>query len=404
MHSKEILSAIAALGVVSGVAAVGCKDDPVEINNAADAMQAGNCQSIPNDLVLSTTAGTAIDLSGRLSEIGGDLIVKNNGAIQSLRADNLKTIGGNFMLQNVTALASLTMPALSEVGSIEWTTLSALSEPTFGMPGVTKAKSVIIADTFVTNLDGINVQDINHMDINNNHRLSKFSTSIKTLSEALYVNSNSLNMTMEMPNLRWIANMTIANVSTFSVPSLETVNGSLRFDSNYFTTFNAPNLTEISQGDLSFVSNPQLTNISIPMLEKIGGGLTIANNTDLQKVNGLGSLADVGGAIKMRGSFDDIQLPSIDNVVGTAEFVSTEDITKSCDTLMELSGNKIQGKVTDCKGKVADANNDTSEAGDGSSGNGKGGKGDEGAASLASASMPTVVTLAALGGLVAAFL
>jgi hypothetical protein len=405
MHSKELVSAIAAFGLVSGAAALGCKDDPVEINNQADATQASNCDSIANDVVFDTMAGTDINLGGRLTEIKGSLIIKNNGAIQSLSSSSLETIGGMFQMQNVTALVSLVMPALSEVGSIEWTTLNALEEPTFGNPGITKAKSVVVQDTFVTNLDGINVQALTDMNINNNHRLSKFSTSIKTLSNALYVNSNALNMTMEMPNLEWIANMTIANVSTFSVPSLKAVNGSMRFDSNYFTNFFAPNLTETHDGDLSFVSNPQLQNISIPLLKKVGGGLTIANNTDLMKIDGLDSLADVGGAVKMRGSFDEIDLPKLNNVVGTAEFVSTEDIQDSCDKLMELSGNVIQGKVTDCRGGDAAANNDTSSAGDGNSGSGNGSSNtDDSAASLASASMSTVVTLAALGGLIAAFL
>ncbi|KAI0420656.1 hypothetical protein F5X98DRAFT_13431 [Xylaria grammica] len=404
MYSKELVSAVAALGLVSGVTALGCKDDPVEINSQADATQAAECTTITHDLVLATSAGPDIDLGGSLTEIKGSLIVKNNGLIQSLSSSSLETIGGAFQLNNVTSLASLVFPALGEVGSIDWTTLSSLQEPTFGTPGITKAESVVVADTFVANLDGLNIQNVKDMNINNNRRLSKFSTSIKTLSNAMYVTANALNMSMEMPNLEWIANMTIANVSTFSVPSLKAVNGSMRFDSNYFTEFLAANLTKIQSGDLSFVSNPQLTNISIPQLESVGGGVTIANNTELVKIDGLGSLADVGGAIKMRGSFDEIDLPSLDNVVGTAEFVSTEDITDSCDTLNKLSGGVVQGKVTECKGLVESANNDTSEAGDGSSGSGSGSGDDDSAASLASASMSTVFTLAALGGLVATFL
>ncbi|GAW12995.1 hypothetical protein ANO14919_023710 [Xylariales sp. No.14919] len=404
MYSKELVSAVAALGLVSGVTALGCKDDPVEINSQADATQAAECTTITHDLVLATSAGPDIDLSGSLTEIKGSLIVKNNGLIQSLSSSSLETIGGTFQLNNATSLASLVFPTLGEVGSIDWTTLSSLQEPTFGTPGITKAESVVVADTFVANLDGLNIQNVKDMNINNNRRLSKFSTSIKTLSNALYVTANALNMSMEMPNLEWIANMTIANVSTFSVPSLKAVNGSMRFDSNYFTEFLAANLTKIQSGDLSFVSNPQLTNISIPQLESVGGGVTIANNTELVKIDGLGSLADVGGAIKMRGSFDEIDLPSLDNVVGTAEFVSTEDITDSCDALNKLSGSVVQGKVTECKGLVESANNDTSEAGDGSSGSGSGSGDDDSAASLASASMSTVFTLAALGGLVATFL
>ncbi|TGJ82089.1 hypothetical protein E0Z10_g6667 [Xylaria hypoxylon] len=402
MYSKELVSAVAALSLISGVTALGCKDDPVEINSQADATVAAECETITHDLVLDIKAGPIIDLGGELTEIKGSLIVKNNGLLQSLSSSSLKTVGGAFQLNNVTSLTSLVFPDLGEVGSIDWTTLSSLQEPTFGNPGITKAESVIVADTFVSNLDGINVQDVTDMNINNNRRLSKFSTSIKTLSNALYVTANALNMTMEMPNLEWIANMTIANVSTFSVPSLKYVNGSMRFDSNYFTEFLAANLTEIHDGDLSFVSNPQLTNVSIPKLERVGGGVTIANNTLLTKVDGLDSLARVGGAIKMRGSFDEIDLPELNDVVGTAEFVSTEDITDSCNALEKLSGSVVQGKVTECKGLVASANNDTSDAGDGS--NSDSGNTDDSAASLSSASMSTVFTLAALGGLVATFL
>ncbi|KAK5628805.1 hypothetical protein RRF57_004520 [Xylaria bambusicola] len=386
-------------------AALGCKDDPVEVNSQADATQAADCSTIPNDLVLGPQAGPSIDLGGRLTSIGGNFVVNNNGLIQSLSSSSLEKVGGNFQLNNVTSLTSLTFPELGEVGAIDWVTLSSLQEPTFGNPGITKAKSVKVADTFVANLDGINVQVLEDMDINNNRRLSKFITSIKSLTNTLRVNANSLNMTMEMPNLESIANMTISNVSTFAIPSLQTINGSAYFDSNYFSEFFAPNLTKVQDGSLSFVSNPQLTNISIPLLKKVGGGLTIANNTALDKVNGLGSLTDVGGAIKMRGSFNEIDLPSLNNVVGTAEFVSTEDIQSSCEELNKLSGNVVQGKVTACDSDNATANNDTSTAGNGNSGSGKGGKGDDNsAASLASASLSTVFTLAALGGLVATFL
>ncbi|KAI1113029.1 GPI-anchored cell wall organization protein ecm33 [Nemania sp. NC0429] len=406
MYSKELISAVAALGLVSGAAALGCKDDPVKITSQADATQASQCQSIGHDVVVDPRSDTNIILSGQLTEIEGSLIVKNNGILQTLQSSSLRTVGGDFLLHNVTSLYDLIFPALKEVGTIDWVTLSALQEPTFGTPGITKAKSVVVADTVISNLDGINVQALTDMNINNNRRLAKFSTSIKTLSNALYVTANAVNMTMEMPNLEWIANMTIANVSTFSVPSLKTVNGSMRFDSNYFTHFLAANLTEIHDGDLSFVSNRNLQNISIPTLKRVGGGVTIANNTDLTKIDGLDSLEDVGGAIKMRGSFDEIELPKLDNVVGTAEFVSTDDIQKSCDELEKLSGSVIQGKVTTCQGNNALANNDTSSADGSGSGSGSdNGKGDDGnAASLASASMSTVITLAALGGLVAAFL
>jgi len=406
MYGKDLLVAVTALGLVSGAAAVGCRDDPVEINNQADATEISQCTSIANDVVLGVGAGPEIDLSGELTQIKGSLIAENNGLLQTLRSSSLETIGKAFQLKNVTSLTNCEFTSLGEVGSIDWATLNKLPQPNFGTKGITKAKSVTVADTFIINLNGINVQDLADMNINNNRRLTKFSSSIKTLSNALYITANGLDLEVEMPNLEWIANMTIANVSSFAVPSLKTVNGSMRFNSNYFETFTAANLTELKDGDLSFVSNGKLTNITLPQLESIGGGLTIANNTQLEEIDGLTNLKDVGGAIIMRGSFNSISLPKLDNVVGTAQFISTGDIEKSCDTLNDLSGNVVQGKVTRCESNIATANNNTSPAasdGDDESGNGSGND-DGNAASIAGVSMPTLVSLAALAGMVATFL
>ncbi|KAL7622960.1 cell wall protein Ecm33 [Parahypoxylon ruwenzoriense] len=401
MFSKQLLSAVAAFSMVSGVVSVSCDDPTATIRSAADATQVANCESIAGDVVIDRDAGPDINIGGRLQEIGGDLRAENNGLLNSLSSSSLRTVGGIFALRNVTKLSTLTFPRLGEVGSIDWATLNALPEPTFGNPGITKAKSVTIADTFIENIDGINVDSLTDMNINNNRRLTKFSTSIKSLSNTLYVQANGLNLTMEMPNLEWIANMTIANVTSFSVPSLHTVNGSMRFDSNYFTTFTAANLTEIQDGDLSFVSNPELTNISIPNLERIGGGFTIANNTGLEKLDGFGSLNEIGGAVKVRGSFTDVQLPSLKDVKGAFEVVSTEDIGSACQDMQSLDGGVVQGDFN-CKGNDANANNDTSDASSDGSGSGTGDN--QSAASPLGASMSTIVTLAALGTFFAAFL
>ncbi|KAI1107098.1 hypothetical protein F4804DRAFT_329620 [Jackrogersella minutella] len=401
MYNKQLLSAATALAMVSGVFAVGCSDPTATIKSAADATQIAECDSIKGSILIDTTAGPDIDLSGSLQEIGGDLTAENNGLLNSLKSSSLTTIGGSFALKNVTKLSTLSFPALGEVGDIDWATLNALPEPTFGNPGITKAKSVIIADTFIENIDGINVESLADMNINNNRRLTKFSTSIKSLSNTLYVQANGLNLTMEMPNLEWIANMTIANVTSFSVPSLHTVNGSMRFDSNYFTTFIAANLTQIQTGDLSFVSNPELTNISIPSLESIGGGFTIANNTGLEKLDGFGALNEIGGAVKVRGVFTDVELPSLKDVKGAFEVVSTEDITDSCNALAGDKGGVVQGDYN-CHGKDANANNDTSDASSDGSGNGTSNK--DNAAPSNVASLASLYTFVALGSLVAAFL
>ncbi|KAI1389810.1 uncharacterized protein F4822DRAFT_214643 [Hypoxylon trugodes] len=405
MFSKQLLSAATAFSMLSGVFAVGCDDPTATIKSAADATQVANCDSIEGSVLIDRNAGPDIDIGGKLSEIGGDLTAENNGLLSSLRSDSLKTIGGVFKLNNVTHVSTLSFPKLGEVGSIDWATLSSLPEPTFGNPGITKAKSVVISDTFIENIDGINVDSLTDMNINNNKRLTKFSTSIKSLSNTLYVTANGLNLTMEMPNLQWIANMTIANVTSFSVPSLHTVNGSMRFDSNYFDTFIAANLTDVIDGDVSFVSNPELTNISIPALTHIGGGFTVANNTALEKLDGFGKLNEIGGAVKVKGSLSEVDLPSLKDVKGAFDVSSTKDIADSCNTLGSFKGGVVQGDYN-CEGNDASANQDTSDASsDGSDSSGNGTSNKKNAANpVGGASISTLVTLAALGSLVTALL
>ncbi|RYP93037.1 hypothetical protein DL770_000911 [Monosporascus sp. CRB-9-2] len=407
MYSKQqFVSAVAALSMVSGVVSVGCDDPTATIRTPADATQIANCESVEGTVLIAPEAGQRINIGGRLSEIGGDLIAEHNGFITELSSASLETIGGAFTLTNLTALSTLGFTRLSEVGSINWSTLTVLPELNFGNPGITSAESVIIADTFLQSIDGINVQSLSNMDINNNRRLTQFSTSIRSLSNVLNVQANGLNLTLEMPNLVWIANLTMANVTTFSAPSLATVNGSMRFDSNYFESFIATNLTEVQDGDISFVSNPELANISFPALERIGGGLTIANNTALESIDGFQRLERVGGAIAFRGSFTDFQLPELNDVVGGAEIRSTEDIEDACQTLQEESGNVIQGSV-ECRGRQEDANENT-DAADGSTstgGSGSDSSGDgEGAAVALGLNMNTLVSLAALGAIFTTFM
>ena len=254
-------------------------------------------------MVAPEVAGT-VSIDGPQT-IGGDLIVENNGALISFSSSSIRTINGAFKLHNTTFLSTLGFTALSSVGSIDWVTLPQLGQLTFGTPGVTKAKSVLVADTFLSTLDGLNIVSLADMDINNNKRLTKFSSQLGNLTNVLRISANGLALSVDLPNLTWIANMTISNVTEFSIPSLAAVNGSARFDSNYFQSWNAPNLTAVQTGDVSFVSNPQLNNVTAPLLKSIGGGLTIANNTALEKINGFGALTEVGGAVALRGAFSE---------------------------------------------------------------------------------------------------
>jgi hypothetical protein len=255
-------------------------------------------------VLIGPLAGASIDISGP-SQITGDLKILDNRVLESFKSNDLTIVGGAFTMLNVTRLSSLVLPSLTRVKSLNWQTINALDTASIGPPGLTEAEEVIISDTFLSSLDGIDLASVTNMDINNNRRLVEFTTQLGNLSNRLNIQANGQDLVVSMPNLKWIANMTIANVSSISVPSLAVVNGSARFDSNSFQSFSAPNLTRTQSGDISFVGNAFLTNVSLPKLTQIGGGLLIANNSALEQINGFPELKTIGGAVKMFGTFEE---------------------------------------------------------------------------------------------------
>lgn len=222
-------------------------------------------------------------------------------ALISLTANSLNSISDIFTLTNLTALSTLSMTALESVGTISWQTLPALSSLVF-TAGVKTATSVTISDTHLSSLDGLDLESVGYLNLNNNGRLTTIDLALTNLTDNLILNANGENLAVTLDSLTWASNLTISNVTTLSVPALSVVNGSARFDSNYFSVFDAANLTQTTSGDLSFINNADLVTLSLPALTKVGGGLSIVNNTNFQNLT-LPKLADVGGAVDCGGNF-----------------------------------------------------------------------------------------------------
>jgi aspartate 1-decarboxylase len=281
-----------------------CKQTQATINSTADATTlASSCTTFTGNIVIGTGATGAIDLTG-ITQLKGDLVAEDNEALTAITS-NLNAISGAFRLHNLIGLSTLQFESLKSVGSIDWATLSQLDTLTFGTPGITTASSIVIGDTFLSSLDGIDVTSLDVLNINNCHRLQTLDLPLTNLSTTfdLQANGAANNLKVTLNDLTWIANMSVQDTAQFLVPALEVVNGSIRFDNNLFESFTAPNLTSVQTGDISFVSNNGLTNISFPELTSMGGGLLIANNTKLIDIDGFNELKTVGGAIKLRGNF-----------------------------------------------------------------------------------------------------
>jgi hypothetical protein len=241
-----------------------------------------------------------INLDG-IKTIGGDLKIVNTVSLTTLEANDLQTISGSFTMTNLTTLGSLTMPELNKVGTIAWTTLPALQELTFAAE-VTEADNVLITDTQLSSLEGINLETATMFNINNNRYLQKIELQLGNVSQALAIEFNAANVAVSLPNLVWANNITLRDCGSVTMPSLAAVNGSLGVYNNTLSSFGAANLTKVG-GSLSFVDNSELTNITLPLLTTVSGTFQIANNTEIKTINGFPKLSVVAGAVDFNGNF-----------------------------------------------------------------------------------------------------
>lgn len=232
----------------------GSSGETTTIQNAGDASAIASCSTYSGSIAIATGTTDDIEL-GDLQEITGSLIASEVPDMTSLSGNGLQTIGDTFQLENVQILSTLNFPQLSSVGSIDWIGLPNLSGLSF-TAGIEEADDLSIQNTGLSSLDGINLEEVNTMQIANNNYLTEISMQLNNIGEAFSMEANGRDISVEFPNMEWAYNMTFRNVTEVSMPSLASVNGSLGFQSNFFESVAMPNLTEIG-GTLS--SSPTQT-------------------------------------------------------------------------------------------------------------------------------------------------
>ncbi|WYZ41344.1 hypothetical protein EsH8_V_000239 [Colletotrichum jinshuiense] len=396
MYSSKLI-ALAALGAgaVSAQSTSLCASATVTITDAAMATNLP-CTTIQGSVQISEDITGSVNINGPKT-IKGDLIVTNVTGLVGLVSSTLASVEGTFKMQGLTLLSDLRFTSLTTVGSIDWVTLPALGSLVFGTAGVTKVNDILISDTFLKSLDGLNVASVDSLRINNNNQLVSYSNQLANATKTIEINSNGPDLGITLPNLIWAGDIIIADAAKVQMDSLAVVNGSIKFDKNTFTEFIAPNLTQTTDGDVSFINNVELTNLSLPLLTKTGGGLTIQNNTLLQKIDGLPKLKQIGGAVLLRGNFTDVELPALEDVKGAFDTQSTGDIDTSCDVFNKMEGRQIQGDYK-CRSNNTKANEDGNS--DGGSAGGSGSQnGSDGAAGIVSVNT-AILSVALLFGLV----
>lgn len=258
------------------------------------------CSTISGSVAIATDLSGSVQIDG-VQQITGNLSAQNNAALTGIEANDLQKIGG-IALGNLTTLSALSMPVLSEADQVNFTALPELQMLSFTAT-IQKAISILITNTQLTTLTGINVSSVDTFNINNNPALTTIDMQLTVLTGPLVIEGNGFghNITASFVDLITAQNMTFRNCTEVLLPSLANVTKDLGFYGNSFETFSAPNLT--TAGGLIFNDNVELTNISLPSLTSINATYQIANNTKLKDINGFANLKVIKGALDFSGNF-----------------------------------------------------------------------------------------------------
>ena len=261
---------------------------------------------VTGNLLLPADIPVEIDL-GNVTTIDGSLVIENTGLLQKITGSQLALVGGNLTLGNVTALSNLSFPALSQVGAINLTGVSSLEFFNFGDPGIQKVSSVLVTNTELNSLAGLDFVNADTVNINNNPFLSDISLHTNIVNVEINIGANDVTgdgQTLSMPNLTSVSSMILYNVSQLSVPSLQSMDNFTIYGGG-MEDLKCPQLSQIGKsGGGGFIIDDcsVLKSVQMPNLTQIGGLLSLTNNTNLTKLDGFPNLEDVGGNAVFSGN------------------------------------------------------------------------------------------------------
>ncbi|PHH88950.1 hypothetical protein CDD83_6857 [Cordyceps sp. RAO-2017] len=356
MHSVAILSALAAIGTSLVSGATTCSQE-IHITEPTPVI---DCDVVDANVIVDENVNGMLSIEGP-KQLKKDFIIRNATKLLGVSSSSVNSVGGRLILDGCQLLSSFNMQSLTSVNILQFVNLPQLSAMTLGTEGVTKASSIIITDTFISNLTGLNFAQATTIEISNNAKLTTFTSVLVNVTKSLKLTNNGNNMQVSMPNLELAGDVQFRQVKSFDAPVLSKAE-SIKFnDSPELLSVSANNLTEIS-ASLTFINNRKLSKLQFKALKTIKGDMTVQNNTALKEIDGFPKLESVGN-ILLRGVFEDVNLPSLKDVKGSATATSTTDISNFCGRFDKLkSDGNIRGKMS------CTSNNKNANEGDGSGG------------------------------------
>jgi len=346
--------------LLSGQSSNICSQATATVQNGGDASALASCTTFSGSIAIATQATGDITFPG-IETITGSLTAPNGQNVTSISAPNLATIGQALDLEQLTNVNALNFPNLTGVGSLQFLHLGPTLQSLGWTTGLKTVGMLNIQDTFLQNLNGINLTTASGITIANNQYLTDINIPLTSLSGGLNLNANAAGKAVAtFGNLTTAGSIAISNCSSVNLMQLVNTTGSFAITSNSFTNLTLPAFT--GSNGLIINNNNQMTSLSLPVYSKDAGSLNIQNNTGLTGSISMPMLTNVAGAANFIGAFNNLSTPELNTILGACVITSTADISSVCTTYNGIAGasSVIQGGVTCNSGKSTSSGSGTS--------------------------------------------
>lgn len=335
-----------------------CSFSSFTATNSAQVASVAACETAVGEVTINGDAFGTVELTG-LEQLYGDLSILNATQATTVNAPTLQLVSGALEINANTILANLNLAQLTTVGTFNLNALPAL-ESTGLTAGLTSAEEIIISDTGLNQLTGINVYKLKVFNVNNNDDIDTIDSGLQEVTDTIDISYNAEKVDVILNQLSSAKNIILQSINSFQAPNLTVANGSIAFTSSSIEEIKFANLKSIGNS-LTINKNDDLEEIDFPKLTSIGGALQISDNENLKSLDGFSELETVGGTVNINGSFDNGTFDSLSRVSGG--FILKIDGELSCSAFNKLNSNgDVKGDKFQCQDKVTTSSSSSAKS------------------------------------------
>ncbi|KAI5961728.1 ECM33 [Candida margitis] len=356
MQLKNLLAVSAIAGLVSAAnnstlttatpsVSSDCSFSDFTATASSQVSQVAACETAVGNIVINGDAFGSVELTG-LQQLYGDLAIRNVTKAQTVNAPTLQLVSGDLEVNACTVLSDLNLAQLTTVGTLELNALPAL-ESTGLTAGLTSAESIIVSDTGLNHLTGINVYQLKVFNVNNNGDIDSIDSGLKEVTDTLDISYNADKVDVNLDELTSAKNIVLQQVNSFHAPNLTVANGSITVTSSSLEKLELAQLKSVGNA-IAINKNDDLEELDFPKLTTIGGALQISDNEHLKSLDAFSEVTSIGGSVNINGSFDNGTFSSLTKVAGG--FILKIDGDLSCSSFNKLNSNgDVKGDKFQCQ-------------------------------------------------------